>query len=128
VEDRLADMTPAPARHLREDHLYAEARVLRGHDPRWLHHWPVLERVRALKAEEGKDLWLVSGETLAHSLLPEIGRIVLKQNRSVIGSGIPLFDGPFQPHMFRPVDETCSTQACASSLTTAPETALTDSA
>ncbi|WP_309105974.1 dihydrofolate reductase family protein [Arthrobacter sp.] len=65
-----------------------------------------LERVRALKAEEGKDLWLVGGGTLAHSLLPEIDRLVLKQNRSVIGSGIPLFDGPFQPHMFRPVDET----------------------
>ncbi|MFB0834273.1 dihydrofolate reductase family protein [Arthrobacter halodurans] len=65
-----------------------------------------LERVRALKAEEGKDLWLVGGGTLAHSLLPEIDRLVLKQNRSVIGTGIPLFDGPFQPHMFRPVDET----------------------
>lgn len=64
-----------------------------------------LERVRALKAEEGKDLWLVGGGTLAHSLLPEIDRLVLKQNRSIIGSGIPLFDGPFQPHMFRPVDE-----------------------
>jgi dihydrofolate reductase len=65
-----------------------------------------LKRVRALKAEEGKDLWLVGGGTLAHSLLPEIDRLVLKQNRSVIGTGIPLFDGPFQPHMFRPVDET----------------------
>lgn len=65
-----------------------------------------LERVRALKAEEGKDLWLVGGGKLAHSLLPEIDRLVLKQNRSVIGSGIPLFNGPFQPHMFQPVEET----------------------
>lgn len=64
-----------------------------------------LERVRGLKAESGKDLWLVGGGTLAHSLLPEIDRLVLKQNRSVIGSGIPLFNGPFQPHMFRPVEE-----------------------
>ena len=65
-----------------------------------------LDRVRTLKAEEGKDLWLVGGGTLAHSLLPEIDRLVLKQNRSVIGSGIPLFNGPFQPHMFKPVDDT----------------------
>ena len=65
-----------------------------------------LERVRALKAEPGLDLWLVGGGTLAHALLPEIDRLVLKQNRSVIGSGIPLFAGPFQPHLFRPVDET----------------------
>ena len=65
-----------------------------------------LDRVRALKAEEGKDLWLVGGGTLAHSLLPEIDRLILKQNRSVIGAGIPLFNGPFQSHLFRPVDET----------------------
>lgn len=65
-----------------------------------------LGRVRFLKSEEGKDLWLVGGGTLAHSLLPEIDRLVLKQNRSIIGSGIPLFSGPFQPQMFQPVDET----------------------
>ena len=65
-----------------------------------------LGRVRALKAESGLDLWLVGGGKLAHSLLPEIDRLVIKQNRSVIGSGVPLFDGPFQPHLFRPVDET----------------------
>lgn len=65
-----------------------------------------LDRVRTLKAEEGKDLWLVGGGTLAHSLLPEIDRLILKQNRSVIGSGIPLFNGPFQSHLFQPVAET----------------------
>lgn len=65
-----------------------------------------LDRVHTLKTEEGKDLWLVGGGTLAHSLLPEIDRLVLKQNRSVIGSGIPLFNGPFQSHMFQPVGET----------------------
>lgn len=64
-----------------------------------------LERVRALKAEEGKDLWLVGGGKLAHSLLPEIDRLVLKQNRSIIGAGIPLFNGQFQPQMFKPVEE-----------------------
>ncbi|KRC36882.1 dihydrofolate reductase family protein [Oerskovia sp. Root22] len=65
-----------------------------------------LDRVRALKAEIGLDLWLVGGGKLAHSLLPEIDRLVIKQNRSVIGSGIPLFDGPFQHHLFKPTDET----------------------
>ena len=37
---------------------------------------------------------------------PEIDRLVLEQNPSVIGSGIPLFRGPFQPQPFRPIDET----------------------
>ncbi|ASN39389.1 deaminase [Arthrobacter sp. 7749] len=64
-----------------------------------------LARVRKLKAEEGQDLWLVGGGTLAHSLLPEIDRLVLKQHRSIIGSGIPLFSGPFQAHMFQAVHE-----------------------
>ncbi|UYQ78707.1 dihydrofolate reductase family protein [Glutamicibacter sp. JL.03c] len=64
-----------------------------------------LDRVRQLKAEAGKDLWLVGGGKLAHSLLPEIDRLVLKQNPSIIGSGIPLFDGPFHSQMFRPVDQ-----------------------
>lgn len=81
--------------------------TLEGHDPAVeIVRSEALDRVRALKAEEGKDLWLVGGGTLAHSLLPEIDRLVLKQNKSIIGSGIPLFNGPFQPHLFQPVDET----------------------
>lgn len=64
-----------------------------------------LQRVRELKAEQGKDLWLVGGGTLAHSLLPEIDRLVLKLNPSIIGAGIPLFNGPFAFHEFRPTHE-----------------------
>jgi len=64
-----------------------------------------LDRVRQLKAEAGKDLWLVGGGTLAHSLLGEIDRLVLKQHSSIIGSGIPLFNGPFHFQPFRLADE-----------------------
>ncbi|MET0303543.1 MAG: dihydrofolate reductase family protein, partial [Microbacteriaceae bacterium] len=64
-----------------------------------------LDRIRALKAEEGLDIWLVGGGTLAHSLLPEIDRLILKVNPSIIGAGIPLFGGPFAPHLFELVDE-----------------------
>jgi dihydrofolate reductase len=63
-----------------------------------------LEKARALKAEDGLDIWIVGGGKLAYALLPEIDRLVLKQHASVIGSGIPLFDGPFQPQQFRPTD------------------------
>jgi dihydrofolate reductase len=62
------------------------------------------QTVRRLKAEQGLDIWIVGGGKLAHALLPEIDRLILKQNPSVIGSGIPMFDGPFQPHLFRPID------------------------
>lgn len=63
-----------------------------------------LERVRQLKAEEGKDIWLVGGGTLAHALLPEVDRLVLKVNPSVIGDGTRLFEGPFAHARFEPVD------------------------
>jgi dihydrofolate reductase len=61
-----------------------------------------LETARGLKAEDGLDIWIVGGGKLAHALLPEIDRLILKQHASVIGSGVPMFDGPFQTHMFRP--------------------------
>ncbi|WP_299923367.1 dihydrofolate reductase family protein [uncultured Nocardioides sp.] len=62
-------------------------------------------RVRELKAEDGLDIWLVGGGTLAHTLLPEIDRLVLKVNPSVIGDGRRLFAGPFAHARFEPVDQ-----------------------
>lgn len=63
------------------------------------------EFVRTLKGEPGEDVWLVGGGKVAAALLPEIDRLILKVNPSVIGSGVPLFDGPFTPHLFRPAGE-----------------------
>ncbi|WFE43366.1 dihydrofolate reductase [Verrucosispora sp. WMMD1129] len=64
-----------------------------------------LDRVRSLKQDGSElDIWLVGGGTLAHSLLPEIDRLIIKQHPSVIGSGIPMFAGPFQPTLFTHVD------------------------
>ncbi|GAB3023647.1 hypothetical protein GCM10011376_35000 [Nocardioides flavus (ex Wang et al. 2016)] len=62
-------------------------------------------RVRELKAEPGLDVWLVGGGTLAHALLPEIDRLVLKVNPSVIGDGKRLFEGPFAHARFEHVDQ-----------------------
>lgn len=64
-----------------------------------------LARMRALKDEDGKDIWLVGGGTLAHALLPEVDRLVLKVNPSVIGAGIPLFAGDFSHARFEHVDQ-----------------------
>lgn len=61
--------------------------------------------VRELKSEPGKDIWLVGGGKIAAALMPEIDRLVLKQNPFVIGSGVPLVDGPFSSHHFYPVNE-----------------------
>jgi dihydrofolate reductase len=47
--------------------------------------------VRALKAEEGLDIWLCGGSALAGQLLPEIDRLFLKVSPVVLGRGLPLF-------------------------------------
>jgi len=56
-----------------------------------------LETVRRLKQEQGKDLWLVGGSTIAGSLYSEIDRLILKVAPLTIGAGIPLFSGEFEP-------------------------------
>ncbi|MGZ3142249.1 dihydrofolate reductase family protein [Lentzea chajnantorensis] len=53
----------------------------------------VVGRVRALKEEDGQDIWLCGGGKLAATLLPEIDALLLKIHPVVFGRGIPLFDG-----------------------------------
>ena len=53
-----------------------------------------LEVVRALKAEDGLDIWLCGGGSLAATLRPEIDELHLKLHPVVLGEGAPLFDPP----------------------------------
>jgi dihydrofolate reductase len=61
----------------------------------------VVARIRELKAEDGKDIYLMGGSRLAGSLLAEIDSIVLKVYPVVAGAGIPLFTADFTPTSFR---------------------------
>ncbi|WP_433475527.1 dihydrofolate reductase family protein [Spirillospora sp. CA-142024] len=56
--------------------------------------------VRELKHQDGMDIWLCGGGRLAAVLRDEIDELVLKRYPLIIGSGRPLFDGPFHPDRF----------------------------
>jgi len=65
-----------------------------------------LEAVRKLKQEDGLDIWLAGGGTLAGALLPEVDELIVKTYPVVAGSGRPVFGGPFQPTAFTRTDAT----------------------
>ncbi|MEU6127269.1 dihydrofolate reductase family protein [Streptomyces sp. NPDC047123] len=50
-----------------------------------------VEKVRELKREDGKDIWLCGGGELAGVLRGEIDRLVVKLSPLTLGSGTPLF-------------------------------------
>ncbi|MFC3491510.1 dihydrofolate reductase family protein [Glycomyces rhizosphaerae] len=56
--------------------------------------------VRDLKAREGRDIWLCGGGKLAAALIDEIDTMIIKRYPVVLGSGTPLFDGPYRPARF----------------------------
>ncbi|MBD2162807.1 dihydrofolate reductase [Calothrix membranacea FACHB-236] len=50
-------------------------------------------RVKELKQQPGKDIWLCGGGDLATTLFNEIDELILKVHPILLGSGIPLFSG-----------------------------------
>ncbi len=58
--------------------------------------------VRSLKEEEGQDIWLCGGGTLAGELLPEIDELIIKRYPVVAGAGIPMIRGNLEPTPFTP--------------------------
>ncbi len=67
-----------------------------------------LALVRELKGEVGAglDIWLCGGGRLAGALLPEIDELLIKTYPVVAGTGIPVFDGAFDPTVFDVAERT----------------------
>ncbi|SEG81868.1 Dihydrofolate reductase [Thermomonospora echinospora] len=64
--------------------------------------------VHELKEQDGKDIWLVGGGTLAGALYPEIDQLVIKLAPLTVGTGIPLFGraATFDPRTWQLTDQT----------------------
>ncbi|TVL91101.1 dihydrofolate reductase family protein [Streptomyces sp. SAJ15] len=65
-------------------------------------------KVRELKQQDGKDIWLIGGGELASALYTEIDQLILKVGPLTIGSGIPLFShkAAFDPCRWELTDHT----------------------
>ncbi|PSR62670.1 deaminase [Nocardia sp. MDA0666] len=59
--------------------------------------------VRKLKQQDGKDIWLCGGGTLAGALIDEIDEVIIKSYPVLLGAGISAVSGNFSPTAFRPV-------------------------
>jgi dihydrofolate reductase len=67
-----------------------------------------VDKVRQLKQEDGKDIWLLGGGELAGALYSEIDQLILKMAPLTIGAGIPLFShqAAFDPRGWELTDHT----------------------
>ena len=90
----------SPYAHLTQ---YVVSRTLVSPDPAVTVVDDPVALVRELKKQDGMDVWLCGGGKLASALRDEIDELIIKREPIVIGSGIPLFDGPFVPSRFVPV-------------------------
>ncbi|WP_328926740.1 dihydrofolate reductase family protein [Streptomyces sp. NBC_00190] len=89
----------SPYAHLKQ---YVVSRTLISPDPAVTVVDDPAALVRGLKEQDGMDIWLCGGGKLAGALRDEIDELIIKRHPIVIGSGIPLFDGPFTPTSFVP--------------------------
>lgn len=90
----------SPYPHLRQ---VVASRRSRDVDPAIILTDDPIGAVRALKQEDGLDIWLCGGSEVAGSLLPEIDRLILKRHPVVFGSGIPLFgNAAYDPRAVTP--------------------------
>ncbi|MEU0029726.1 dihydrofolate reductase family protein [Streptomyces sp. NPDC006335] len=67
-----------------------------------------LALVRELKGEVGSvlDVWLCGGGRLAGNLMPEIDELLIKTYPVIVGTGVPVVDGAFDPTVFDVAERT----------------------
>lgn len=92
----------SPYEHLRQ--FVVSGSLRRSEDPAVDMAGDAVALVRDLKCEDGLDIWLCGGGSLAGSLLPEIDELIIKNYPVIAGAGPTLVDGDFRPTTFTPCD------------------------
>ena len=82
--------TTNPYPHL-EQYLFSQSLEKSPNDDVQLVSDNAIDRVRQLKRQSGKNIWLCGGCDLATTLFRELDELILKVNPFIIGHGIPLF-------------------------------------
>jgi dihydrofolate reductase len=65
-----------------------------------------VSRVRELKAEDGLGIYLAGGATLAGALFGEIDELIVKLYPIMLGTGVPMVSGRFDPTLLRRAEVT----------------------
>ncbi|MBM2614894.1 dihydrofolate reductase [Actinoplanes sp. LDG1-06] len=103
LEPALKAGITSPYAHMKQ---YVFSRSLPpGGEPEVVNTDPV-EFVRALKQQDGLDIWLSGGGDLAGQLLNEIDELIVKLSPVIAGEGIPLLRRDFDPTRFALVSAT----------------------
>jgi dihydrofolate reductase len=100
-EPALAVGVTSPYAHLKQYVVSSSLGQIDDRAVNLVQHDP-LALVRRLKQDEGKDIWLCGGGTLAGELLDEIDELIIKSYPVVAGRGIPAIAGQFCPTAFTP--------------------------
>ncbi|MFD3748624.1 dihydrofolate reductase family protein [Nocardia sp. NPDC058633] len=100
-EPGLAAGAPSPFAHLKQ---YVFSRSLQQQHPDVeIVSGDAVEFVRELKGQDGADIWLCGGGSLAGQLIDEIDQLIVKSYPVIAGDGVSVFDGVFKPTRFTPV-------------------------
>ncbi|ONM47450.1 dihydrofolate reductase family protein [Nocardia donostiensis] len=100
-EPGLAEGVPSPYPHLKQ-YVFSSTLDPADYPQVEIVDTDPVEKVRALKQEEGLDIWLCGGAKLAGELIDEIDEMVIKSYPVLAGRGIPLLNGRFRPTLFTP--------------------------
>jgi dihydrofolate reductase len=102
-EPAVASGITSPYAHLRQ--YVASTTLTASPDPDVTVVADALSTVRALKQEDGLDIYLAGGGRLAGTVRDEIDELIVKVYPVLAGTGVPMFTADFEPRHFELIEQ-----------------------